>query len=133
MSVTVAEHPRSSWTETPTRKHLHKSVKFYYIWMFIHRTMSLPWTWKIPGFNGIQIEANRVDDAKTYLGLAKDSDFKIYDPSKGEDVIWKEASFDGLLKFWDEEMTLAEKVAAQQARFAKYSGPSYTPIEVINI
>jgi hypothetical protein len=101
--------------------------------MFIHITMSLPWTWKLPGYNGIQIEANRVDDAKTYLGLAKDSDFKIYDPSKGEDVIWKEASFDGLLKFWDEGMTHVEKVAAQQARFAKYSSPSYTPIEVINI
>ena len=101
--------------------------------MFIHITMSLPWTWKLPGCNGIQIEANRAHDAKTYLGLAKDSDFKIYDPSKGEDVIWSEADISGLLKFWDEEMTHVEKVAAQQARFATYSDPSYTPVEVIDI
>jgi hypothetical protein len=95
--------------------------------------MSLSWTWKLPGCNGIQIEANRAHDAKTYLGLAKDSDFKIYDPSKGEEVIWSEADISGLLKFWDEEMTNVEKVAAQKARFATYSDPSYTPVEVIDI
>ena len=90
--------------------------------------MALSWWWHLFK-NGANIEANRISDCETFL-RRKGENYTILDPKQNnQHVLWKNASRDAKLKYWNDVMTLEEKHEMQNRR--KRVVPDYT--EVIDI
>lgn len=90
--------------------------------------MALSWWWHLFK-NGANIEANRISDCETFL-RRKGENYTILDPKQNnQHVLWKNASRDAKLKYWNDVMTLEEKHEMQNRRKRVVS--DYT--EVIDI
>lgn len=77
--------------------------------------MALSWWWHLFK-NGAEIEANRISDCERFLRKKRD-DYTILDPGQNnQHVLWKESTRWGILKYWNDVMTLNEKHEMQNKR-----------------